>query len=214
MQSSIFCNAVSCFLLLCFCFFPFNHSYSQEPASKVSFGLKGGFGLANISGSFTDENGATFSYSSKSSVFGGLRLFVPAGKNGLFIPEMVVMLKGAREKRSESANPPSGYYYDYNIPLSMFYVELPLNITYRKATKAGQFFAGGGPSPAINIIEEYLGHTPTKSFDLGINFLAGYQFPIGFSLELNYTHGLMNISSHRNANLKSSNLGFSLAYAF
>ncbi|MEJ8844200.1 porin family protein [Lacibacter sp. H375] len=212
MQRSILCDAVKHLFLLILCLSVYQPGFTQESPSKVSFGLKGGFGLANISGSVTDEYGGTFSYNSRASVFSGLRLFVPIGENGLFIPEMVLTLKGAKEKRSQPANSPD--YYEYSYSLNMFYVELPLNVTYRKATKAGQFFAGGGPSPAITINDNGPAYSPAKSFDLGINLLTGYQFPIGFTLELNYTHGLINISGNGNANLKNSNLGFSLGYVF
>lgn len=212
MQRSTFCDAVRSFFLLILCLYAYQPSFAQESSSKVSFGLKGGFGLANISGSGTDDYGGTFSYNSRASVFSGLRLFVPIGENCLFIPEMILTLKGAKEKRSQPANSPD--YYEYSYALNMFYVELPLNVTYRKATKAGQFFAGGGPSPAININDNGPAYSSAKSFDLGINFLTGYQFPIGFSLELNYTQGLINISGNSKGNFKNSNLGFSLGYAF
>ena len=198
--------------ILFFSFLAIINCQAQESAYKVSFGLKGGFGLSTVRGSATDEYGATFSYSSRASVFGGLRLFVPTGRNGLFIPEMIVIVKSTMEQRPES--PASQFNYNYNQPHNIFYVEMPLNMTYKKVSKAGQFFVGGGPAPAVQFMDEYLANGPIKSFDLGLNVLAGYQFAIGFSLELNYTHGLLKISSNADANVKMSNIGFSLGYAF
>jgi hypothetical protein len=212
MQSAIFRNGVNRFLLIFFCFFLFSSGWAQESAYKTSFGIKAGAGFTSMRGGTTDDYGATFSYNGKTSVSAGLRLFVPTGKNGLFIPEMIVILKGVSEQRTEQANSP--YPYNYYHPHNLFYVELPLNMTYKKVTKTGQFFIGGGPAPALHFIEQYLGNAPIRSFDLGLNALAGYQFPIGFSVELNYTHGLLKINSNPNSDLKSSNVGFSLGYAF
>ena len=79
--------------------------------------------------------------------------------------------------------------------------------------KKGIYFWGGGLSPAI-VLNRYLNGSEIKSFDLGINVLAGYQFPMGFSINLGYTYGLLNLSSNKSYISKIQNKYFSLTTSF
>jgi hypothetical protein len=55
--------------------------------------------------------------------------------------------------------------------------------------------------------------------DFGINIMAAYMLPIGFSFELNFNKGLSNQRPpdpflYSTSNLKTSSLGFSIGYTF
>ncbi|MEQ1798144.1 MAG: outer membrane beta-barrel protein [Lacibacter sp.] len=200
----------NCSIIL-LCFFSSLTGFSQDKISNVSFGIKTGMGMSNIRpSSYTDTSGDTYHFKTKTSVAGGLRLFVPIGKNIVFLPEMVLIIKGARESYNNT-----NYDYSYVSPVNLFYIEIPLNINYRIPTRSGQFLIGGGPMPAMKFLDtDGPMSTQVKSFDMGLNLISCYQFPIGFSVEVNYNLGLMNVSNRPERTLKNSGFCISVGYAF
>ena len=186
---------------------------SQQQEKKVTFGLKAGMGVSNLGPSFTDTAGGTYSYNSKASFSGGLRLFIPVNKNIIFLPELVLIFKGAMESYDGD---PNMYFFQSGYPVSLFYLEIPLNINYKIPVKSGQFLIGGGPAPAIKLANNYYGPNFSRmiAYDLGINFLSCYQFPIGFSIEVNYNLGVANIGNDPDQPLRNKNFGISIGYAF
>jgi len=92
------------------------------------------------------------------------------------------------------------------------YLEIPLNIHYKAQTKRGIFLSGGGVSPAF-ILNNYYGNQ-IKQFDLGINILTSYLWPMGFSINLGYTYGLLNLSSNKSYISKIQNKYFSLTAGY
>jgi len=109
----------------------------------------------------------------------------------------------------------NGNAFDHSPSLSTS-LELIPNILYKKASATGNIFIGGGPFVSFNLDEysEFIGKS-----DAGINLLAGYQLPIGFSFELNFNKGLIkqksnNLSTETPSNLTTGYFGFCIGYAF
>lgn len=173
---------------------------------KVKYGVKAGLAIAKskveYNPSITPYNKIVF----KAGAMAGGYAQIKAGKNACFQPELLIVGKGMKEK-----------YEAYSYRNDVTYIELPLNILYKPVTSKGSFFIGGGPSPAYYIGENffYSGQYFIKKFDLGINLLAGYEMPIGFSINLHYTHGLTNISRSAEVLLtKNRCFGLSVGYIF
>lgn len=176
--------------------------------SKIRFGIKAGVAVANAK---VEYNTTTMPHNgkprSKLGAMGGVFAQMYLGKNACFQPELLMVGKGMKENNQN---------YSYRTDLT--YLELSLNLLYKPATPKGSFFIGGGPAPAFYIGENvfYSSGSAIKKFDFGINFLAGYELPIGFSINLHYTHGLTNISSDNTLIpvMKNRCFGLSVGYTF
>ena len=184
-------------------------AFCQEKKSSLNFGLKAGISLSTFTpGHYTDNFGYSSSFSMTGGVRGGLFLQIAAGKNFLFQPEFLIVIKGSGEKTNyNNGNPSSSY------PTRVNYIEIPLNLLVKLPAKSGFFILGGGPAPAFstNSYTEY-----AVPFDMGVNFLLGYQLPIGFSVNLNFTKGFTNITKEVPGAqaLKNSSLGICIGYSF
>lgn len=178
-------------------------SFGQKP----SFGIKAGLILsnatierANFSGNNLRDNTTT-----RTSIAGGLYLNVPSGKKLIFRPGIEVVSKGARTKDDYSS---IGY------AIKFTYIEFPISFLYKINYTRGHLIIGGGPSigvPIRDIYNEY----PLKT-EFGLNGLIGYELVSGFSLNLNYSHGLSNASKQSEYIKKISNryAGIAVGYSF
>lgn len=175
---------------------------------KIRFGIKAGVSIANVKIEYnpgtTPGNGKP---TSKLGALAGVFARMDLGKNACFQPELLMVGKGMKENNQN---------YSYRTDLT--YLELPLNILYTPATSKGSFFIGGGLAPAYYIGKNvfYSGYTGFKKFDFGINILTGYESPMGFSINLHYTYGLLNISGNRTDIPVAKNrcFGLSVGYTF
>ncbi len=183
-------------------------SFAQETSwKKIKFGIKAGISVATAKKEF---NASSYPDPPKAKsiigAIGGVFLQVPINKKISFQPELQLIGKGMKSKDN------------YNYPEITTYVELPLNILYKPVSPKGSFFIGGGPAPAFYFGETifYSSGYPIKKFDFGINFLIGYELPIGFSINLNYTYGLTNISGDKSniPVLKNRCFGITVGYVF
>jgi hypothetical protein len=186
------------------------HAFSQEKKSIV-FGVKAGAVSANAGPDYTDDQGVSIDYQSRFGIAVGGRLQVNAGKNFCLMPELTIVGKGANLYRDFN----NGNRYKESPSLSSF-LELTANLLLKSSSKSGSFFIGGGPSVAVNL-DEY--STLVGKSDIGINALAGYQLPIGFSFELNFNKGLKKQIPPYAYNpalpdLKIISFGFSFGYFF
>ncbi len=167
----------------------------ETTGMKIKFGIKAGITLSNCQVKYNPApDPAPAKPMTKSGAAFGVFIRMPLGKKTSFQPELLMIAKGMKEKDQYG----SSYWYKTRIT----YLELPLNILYKPVTPKGSFFIGGGPTPAFYIGNNvfYYGEKAFKTFDLGINILAGYEIPIGFSINLHYTHGLSNIGKEKDAN--------------
>jgi len=176
--------------------------------SKIRFGIKAGIAIANCQIEYnTSVIPGNEDPRSKLGFMGGFFAAIRMNKKVSFQPELLLVGKGMKENNQS---------YSYRTDLT--YLELPLNLLYKPVASKGSFFIGGGPAPAIYIGENifYSGYQYFKKFDFGINILTGYELPIGFSINLHYTHGLLNISENRTDIPLTKNrcFGLSVGYTF
>ena len=157
--------------------------------NKIRVGIKAGIAVANCKVEYnTGTMPGNSKPTSKLGAMGGGYAQILLSKKICFQPELLLVGKGMKENNQ---------YYSYRTDLN--YLELPLNLLYKPPAPGGSFFIGGGPAPAVYIGENvfYSGYHYFKKFDFGINILTGYELPIGFSINLHYTHGLLNISQNK-----------------
>jgi hypothetical protein len=185
--------------------------FSQDKKTPIVFGIKAGALIANAGPDFTDENGVTYDYQPRFGVAFGGRAQVTVNKNFLIMPELNFIGKGAN--RYQDFN--NGNQSNISPTLSAF-LELTSNFLFTTSSKSGKFMLGGGPSAALNL-DEYSDMLGKKDF--GINIMAGYLLPIGFSFEINFNKGLANQRPrdpflYSTSDIKTSSLGFSVGYVF
>jgi hypothetical protein len=185
--------------------------FSQEKKTPIAFGIKAGALMANAGPDFTDENGATYDFQSRFGIAFGGRAQVTVNKNFTIMPELNFIGKGAN--RYQDFN--NGNRYNTSPTLSAF-LELTTNFLFTTSSKPGKFMMGGGPSAALNL-DQYSDMLGKKDF--GVNILAAYMLPIGFSFEINFNKGLANQRPpdpflYNTSDIKTSSLGFGIGYTF
>ena len=178
--------------------------YPVQAQKKIEMGIKGGLGLANLTG---DVSGTE---SMLSFGGGGLFRFSPIPQFSIQ-PEVLFVLKGAQEKG------------DNGEKLKLAYIEVPVLAMYRPP--AGEkvspsFFAG----PAISVlVSAKVGSEDIKdevnSTDFGVVFGAGVDFKAGekgkVSLDGRYTMGISNIAKDSgNDSVKNGVFSFWVSYLF
>lgn len=197
---------VTLFLFLTSVAFSQSSNNGAGNEAKFRLGIKAGIALATYSIEFPTN---TYTPKMKAKVGKNIGVFsqILLGKNIVFEPGVFLIGKGASETNE--------YGDRYSIPSRFNYIELPLNILYRVASKNGTWFMGAGLSPAFNI-GSMASSYPLKSSDLGLNILAAYQLPLGFSLNLSYSFGLLNVSALKEYTSKIQNryLGITAGYLF
>jgi hypothetical protein len=180
----------------------------QEKKFTIRPGLKAGMALSSVGPGQTDNDGHSHSYRMTGGTrFGGF-LHITVGKTVVIQPEVLMVVKGAREQTEyQNGNPSSDY------PVHINYFEIPLNILIRLRSGQGFFLLGGGPAPSFST-NKYASFA--AKFDMGLNLLMSYRWPIGFSIDLNYTKGLNQITPYYppGLKLKNNSLGLSIGYTF
>ncbi len=187
-----------CFILFLFCTI---NSYSQ-PAYKITHGIKAGVAFADIKMNYVN-NSSSPGIKMKTDIVVGSYLNIAANKHLVFQPALLYVGKGTRDSRQD--------FYSY--PYKFNYLEIPLNMLYKSQVKNGIYFIGGGLSPAFLLNNKEF-RNEIKSFDLGINVLAAYMLPIGFSINLGYTYGLVNLSNNKEYISNIQNRYFSIAAGY
>lgn len=177
------------------------NAYRQQ-ASTIKFGIKFGAAFAKNKLEFTN-NSVPYNLKTKIGLMAGCYVDFLVNEKMLFQPALLYVRKGAKEQTG----------YTYSPSLIYNYLEIPLNILYRSPAKNGRYFFGGGLSPAFRFTNHLYGNE-LKSFDLGANVLAGYQFPMGFSINLGYTYGMLNVSKFKESISKIQNRYFSLPVGY
>lgn len=180
-------------------------SSAQEPSSltsgnKVKYGLKIGLSISDIK--FSPE--PDYPVKSRTTLMAGGFLRVPIADQLIFSPEILFVGKGNRED--------FGNYYFTN---SMFYLDIPLNFLFSIKNDTGRFLIGAGPAPAIFLERSNYDNEGVKRFDFGINLETAYEWDVGFSINLKYTHGMTNIYEKEFApSVKHRYFGLTAGYFF
>jgi hypothetical protein len=183
--------------------------FSQENKNKLFYGIKVGATQSTLSPDLTDINGNKNDFRNKTGFTFGARLQVETKKNFVLLTEFNFVKKGAKIFIDY------GNRYVNNSSSLTTYAELTINFLKQFSSKQGKFMFGGGPSLALNTTEY---NPELNKSDFGVNILAAYQLPIGFSFELNYNKGLKkhkgNNYSLSTQKLSTSVFGFSIGYLF
>ncbi len=159
----------------------FSINANSQTENKVKFGIKTGLAFSSTRQEYVND-GSPGPLQTKTSLLLEMYLNVAVNKSLVFQPAVVFLTKGAVNS------------YGYGEGINYF--EIPLDILHKLPVKNGMFFLGGGLSPAFRVSNYYSGDD-IKQFDLGLNVLATYQTPIGFSINLSYTYGLLNLSNNK-----------------
>lgn len=175
-------------------------AFTQQNSSS-KFGIRTGIAFSQSNIKFIDT-AYDFNSSGKTGIILGVFLNNPIGSKFIFQPAILYVRKGYKE---------STYGSGYNQPIS--YMEVPFNLLYTLPSKMNKFYLGAGLSPAFKLNNDYSGDE-VKDVDVGLNVLGGFMIPIGFSFNLNYTHGLQNISKNKNGFSKIQNRYFGLTVGY
>lgn len=195
------------FPALCYCQL-WNLIGKETENDKIRIGIKLGLAFSNVQVEYNENMNPDIEESSThTGLIGGFYLNIELNKKLSFQPAVIMVSKGMNLTHQ---------YFETRKNLG--YLEMPLNLLYKSTSSKGSFFIGGGPAPSVlpGRSHTYSGYTDVKRFDFGINFITGYEIPIGFSLNFNYTHGLPNISGNKEFMpvFRNRSFGFSVGYTF
>ena len=169
---------------------------------STRFGIVAGSSIANYKMKSGD---ISVSADSKVGFTAGIITDIPIGNNCSFQPALHFVQKGTKSEES------FGGLTEKNT-LTVNCVELPLNVLYNVSAGSGKFFIGAGPSFGFNIsgktkfedgtisetedlrIGNDADNDDIRSFDMGINSLAGYRFSNGLFVSAGYNAGLNNLA--------------------
>lgn len=165
-----------------------------------------GAGLSMPQITTVQSPGYEWSAENKSGFVGGIFSQFPLTKNLIFRPAIQFANKGFRENQPGQS---------YRIHVQHGYFEIPLSFVYASLPEGNGFLFGGGPTIGFGSDREYQ-YIPTKSIDAGAHILLGYQMPLGFSANLTYTHGFVNVSefADRAAVIKNRFAALTVGYLF
>ena len=172
-------------------------------SQKSRVGVTGGITIAKMRGTV---DGKDIDANSKTGPTFGLIVDVPFQDHFSFQPGLHYVQKGKVQDEINGTT-------RQTVTTALRYAELQLNFlyntNYNTNSNDGNFFAGAGPALSINLPSKFvtdIGGTKTETditfgnetenfrgFDFGANFLAGFRFPGGFFVSVNYTLGLRNL---------------------
>ena len=188
------------------CFFA-RYKASAQPPVGVKIGMGWSAPAVTVgSGGYGDS----WTPKSKYGIVLGLYTQFPLQTHWLLQPGVQYVSKGYGEIQVSSISN-----YDFVINENLPYIEVPLNVLYATGSNGNGFLIGGGPAVGFLLQRDYR-YNGVKAVDVGVNLMIGYKIPIGFSLNLNYTHGLSNVSEQTNnvQEVKNRFLALTVGYLF
>lgn len=184
-------------------------SILHAQAQKPRFGVKAGTVIANCRIKSADPGTET---SKRLSVIGGVFVHIPINKKFSLRPGIEFVCKGSQitGRYSDSYNS-----YSFTRQLQLSYLDFPVNLLYETPVRTNKLFFGGGPVLSFLMNKEW-NRDIANNGDIGANLLAGYEWPIGASVFINYTQGFKNINAiHTNGNkITNYYFGITLGYWF
>ena len=159
----------------------------DHPAQKARFGIFTGFSISSAQASV--DASVTYGPLETKSLIGtefGVFLSMDASEHFRIQPSFAIIGKGVRNRFD-----PNDAYFTNRIT----YLELIANFLYTSHSHRG-FLLGGGPALSYNVANNniYSADLDFKKMDFGAHVVAGYEFPSGFCINLDYTHGLVNVA--------------------
>jgi len=209
--------------------------------AQIGIGLLGGVNFQNING--TDINGNKLENGLLTGFHAGVNINIPVAPDFYFQPGILFSVKGAKNDLFSPEVKASG---DYTTTTKLSYIEMPLNLLYRPQLGEGYIFIGLGPYIAYGIggkeISDFgsslsyerdvkfkstvtnfidlIENAYYRPFDAGANIFFGYEFSVGFFLQLNAQLGLLKINpeygwvTDNKASYKNTGFGISIGYRF
>lgn len=154
-------------------------------------GVKLGLGLTTPTVTLMPNTYSTSSAETNTGLLFGLFTQVSLSSNWILQPALQMAFKGFNE-RVESNSTTNSFTYSHTTT----YLELPLNFVHATKPKGRGFQIGAGPVVGL-LLNRGAQLYPLKLGDFGVDALVGYQTPIGFSVTLSYTHGLVDVSKNK-----------------
>ncbi|MES2653342.1 MAG: outer membrane beta-barrel protein [Bacteroidota bacterium] len=203
-------------------------------AQKAQLGVKMGVNLPSLQPRTGFSPGSEYKTSAKFLL--GLTVDFKVGESTTLQSGLLFSTKGNKsveQQNSISYGYPVPYTTERNLNIS--YLEVPINLIYKKEVKMGTAYLGGGPYAAyaisgrIRSIDKrdiYMKRASVKSVefgdqsgqlktsDYGLNGVAGFRLKNGMDFGANYGFGLANISNDAGFKSQNRQVGFSLGYHF
>ena len=171
--------------------------------AQVSFGLKGGIGLFNFSGS--DASGTGFK--SKIGILAAGYAAIPISETFAIAPELQFSGQGAKVTES-------GVSVDFNVN----YLNIPVLAQYRNESG---FFVEAGPQIGFLMSAKAKGSgldedikSSFNSTAFSLDFGAGYKSGMGLGISARYALNLNNIGKGSGSDLKNSGFQIGAIYEF
>jgi hypothetical protein len=175
------------------------HAQAQSP----KFGVKAGMAISNCRIKSVNPTTET---SNRLSVTGGVFVHIPIDKRFSLRPGIEVVSKGTNRYNSSFNS------YSFTNQLRLSYLDFPINLLYEIPVRTNKLLFGGGPVLSFLLNREL--NDGIANSDFGVNLMAGYEWPIGASLCINYTHGLKNVNATQTKGNKVTNYYFGITVAY
>lgn len=195
----------------------------------IHFGILAGASLQTFIG--TDYWGEKLSDKLNPGFHGGANITLPLLTDIYFQPGLIFSMKGAKQNVIS---------VDITKTISLYYLEVPLNVVFRPQVGDGHLLIGVGPYAACGLFGKEKTKVSTltteipvkfiadasdqpttyvyyKRFDAGGNILFGYEFYNGIFFQLDGQLGLMKINSDYglpNDKTSKMNLGFGISVGY
>lgn len=193
-----------------FCSLACGFLFAMTTMAQPPVGVKLGLGLTTPTVSLMPNPYSTTSAETNTGLLFGLFTQVSLPSNWILQPALQMAFKGFNE-RVESNSTTNSFTYSHTIT----YLELPLNLIHATKPKGRGFQIGAGPVVGL-LLNRGAQLYPLKLADFGVDALIGYQTPIGFSISLSYTHGLVDVSENKTflPEMKNRFAALSVGYLF
>ena len=180
--------------------------------AQFHIGIKAGIAVSNIS--VKSSSAPKTDYHSRVLGTGGFFAHINLGKKFLLRPELVLTGKGAKARYTfTSTYNNTTTQYENTVRVTYNYIDIPINLLYAIPLGEKKLLAGGGP--VVSFLLNKKANYGMDSNDLGVNLLLLHEWPIGFSIGVNYMHGLKDITySYSSNSTKNHYLGFTIGYWF
>ena len=184
---------------------------SFSSSGQISLGIKAGVSVPDFAATYTstyaptDEN----NFGKQRRIVAGVFADIPLNKKLFFRPGAELVGKCASINLTSN-----GVAYEWKVKINT--VDFPINLIYKAASAGKQrVLVGGGIVPGIFIRSNYNISVLTL-VNLGLNAMAGYEFPVGVSFNVNYNYGLLNVVSSpvHFQSLRLHYLGLTVGYFF
>lgn len=180
----------------------------ESQAQTIGIAPEIGMNYSNLEGKNAPANEYKISYKV------GVNVHIPLGERLFFSPGLHYSVKGYQKENNV-------FIYKENYG----YLEIPMNLMYRKPLGVGAIFLSAGPYVAFGVAGNYTinenetakinwgsGLLEKQPIDIGINAGLGYELPIGLYARAQYSRGFTSLSNIEDVMIQNHNFHLSLGY--